>query len=104
MAKYRTINQVEEDYFRNHPEEIDEYIEVIFDEYSLDGNIGALLSSLRMISRIKGISLIAESSGITRNGVQKALSQDGNPGFASINSIMHAMGYKITPQRLDPLH
>jgi probable addiction module antidote protein len=100
MKNYRTFNEVEESYFRDHPEEIDDYINLIFEEYAKDGNTGALLSSLRVLSRVKGVSKIAEESGLSRKGVQKALSENGNPALSSINAIMRAMGYRLTPQKL----
>ncbi len=101
MKNYRTFNQVEESYFRDHPEEIDDYINLIFEAYAEDGNTGALLSSLRVLSRVKGVSKIAEESGLSRKGLQKALSENGNPALSSINAIMHAMGYRLTPQKLN---
>ena len=101
MKNYRTFNEVEETYFKDHPDEIDDYINLIFEEYAEDGNTGALLSSLRVLSRVKGVSKIAEESGLSRKGVQKALSENGNPALSSINAIMHAMGYRLTPQKLN---
>jgi len=97
---YRTLDDAEESYFREHPEEIDDYVTLIFEEYSKDGDIGALLASLRVLSRVKGVTKIAEDSGLSRKGVQKALSNSGNPAFASVNAIMHAMGYRLTPKKL----
>ena len=104
MAKqrnYRTLDEVEEEYFREHPEEIDEFLTVAFEEYAKDGCISALLAQLRMIARVKGISTLAEETGMTRNGIQKALSEQGNPRFESINALMHAMGYSLVPQKLN---
>lgn len=103
MAKeqnYRTLDQVDEEYYRNHPEEIGDYLTVAFEEYAKDGCTAALLSQLRMIARVKGISTIAEETGISRNGIQKALSEHGNPKFESVNSIMQAMGYQLIPQQI----
>ncbi len=103
MAKtrrYRTLNEVDEEYYRNHPQEIDGYLSIAFEEYAKDGCTPALLSQLRMIARVKGISAIAEDTGLTRNGIQKALSEQGNPKFESVNVIMKAMGYNLMPQRL----
>ena len=103
MAKkrpYRTIDQVDEEYYRAHPDEIDSYLTTAFEEYAIDGDTAALLSSLRMIARVKGVSALAEESGLTRNGVQKALSEQAQPGFETINAIVHAMGYELTLQRL----
>jgi probable addiction module antidote protein len=100
MGKYRTFDELKEDYFHKHPEEIDDFITIIFEEYAKDGDTRALLASLRTISRVKGITAIAEETGISRNGVQKALSENGNPKFESINSIMHAIGYSLMPHRM----
>ena len=72
-----------------------------FEEDAKDGAISALLSSLRMVARVKGISMLAEEIGMTRNGVQKALSEDGNPRFENINAIMQAMGYRLIPEKLE---
>jgi probable addiction module antidote protein len=103
MAKrnLRTFREVEEEYFRNHPEEIGPYIDEIFDEYAQDGNSAALLASLRVIAKVKGISTIAEETGLSRQGVQHALSSKGNPRFDNVNAIMRALGYRLTPEPLD---
>jgi probable addiction module antidote protein len=100
MKNYRTLSEVTEEYLRKHPEEIDSFISVLFEEYAQDGDTAALLSSLRVVSRIKGVSFIAESAGMSRRGVQKALSEDGDPKFGNVNAIMHAMGYRLVPQKL----
>jgi len=105
MKTYRTIGEVEEQYLRDHPEEVDDYINVLFDEYADSGDTASLLSSLRIVSRVKGVSRVAEASGLSRKGVQKALSENGNPQFSSVNAILHAMGYRLIPQKLgDSFH
>jgi probable addiction module antidote protein len=100
MRKYRRFTDVEESYFREHPKEIDGYIAILFEEYAKDGDTKALLSSLRVLSRVKGVTKIAKTAGLSRKGVQKALSESGNPEFASVNAIIHAMGYRLAPQKL----
>lgn|SRR5947207_515408 len=100
MRNYRIIGDVTEKYLRNHPEEIDDYVSILFEEYAQDGDTATLLSSLRVVCRTKGVSLVAETAGLSRKGVQKALSEDGNPKFESVNAIMHAMGYRLVPQKL----
>ncbi|MFH1154426.1 MAG: addiction module antidote protein [Pseudomonadota bacterium] len=101
MKRYKTFNQIEESYFREHPEEIDDYINLIFDEFAKDGNLGALLASLRVLSRAKGISKIAQETSMSRKGIQKALSEDGNPKFSNVNAIVQAMGYRLTLQKIN---
>ena len=84
-----------------HPDEIEDYLTVLFDEYAHDGNTAALLSSLRSVSRVVGVSRLAVSAGLSRKGLQKALSEDGHPRFASVTAILHALGYRLMPQKLD---
>jgi hypothetical protein len=55
MSKLRTFGEIEEDYLRNHPDEIDDYIKIVFEEYARDDDIAALLSSLSRIRRAKGV-------------------------------------------------
>ena len=99
-TKYRTFGEVEEEYLRNHPEEIDDYITLLFDEYAESGDATSLFASLRLVGRIKGVTAIADTTSLSRKGVQKALSENGNPQFGSVSAIMNAMGYRLIPQKL----
>lgn len=101
MSEYRDFAEVEAEYLRAHPDEVDDYVATLFDEYAESGDTAALMASLRVVSRVVGVSRIAETSGLSRKGVQKALSENGNPRFESVNAIMHAMGYRLAPQRLE---
>lgn len=98
---FRSLNDVEAEYFQSHPKEIDAYINELFEEYAHDSDTAALLASLRVIAKVKGISDIAEAVGITRQGLQKALSSKGNPRLENINAIMQAMGYQLMPQKIE---
>jgi probable addiction module antidote protein len=102
MQKFRTLDEFTEGYFRDHPDEIDDYLTEIFQEYAEDNDTGALLASLRVIARVRGVSAIAEMTGMTRQGLQKALSDEGNPRLGNVTSIMKAMGYRLVPQKLPP--
>jgi probable addiction module antidote protein len=72
----------------------------IFQEFAEDNDTGALLASLRVIAHVQGISDMAEQIGMTRQEMQKALSDDGNPCLGNITSIMKATGYCLVPQKL----
>jgi probable addiction module antidote protein len=56
-----------------------------------------------IVPKVKGISALAEQTGMTRQGLQKALSSKGNPRLDNINSIMHALGYRLMPKKLQSL-
>jgi HTH-type transcriptional regulator / antitoxin HigA len=100
MRKLRTLDEVTEGYFRAHPEEIDDYLTEIFQDFAEDNDTGILLASLRVIARVRGVSDMAAQIGMSRQGIQKALSDDGNPRLGNITSIMKAMGYYLVPQKL----
>ena len=97
MSNYRTIGEVEEQYLRDHPNEIDDYITILFDEYSESGDTASLLASLQVVSRVKGISQISEVSDSGRKGT---ITDNNNPQFSSVNAMIHAMGYRLTAQKL----
>ncbi len=101
MPKYRTLDDLEENYFQQRPEEIDLYLREIFHAFAHDGDSGALLASLRVIARVKGLSAVAKEVGMSRQGLQKALSEKGNPRLENVNAIMQALGYRLTPQKLE---
>ncbi len=101
MTEYRTLFDVSVEYFNEHPEEIEDFLTEIFADYAQVGDSAALLSALRVIVRVKGVSAVAKEVGMTRQGLQKALSNKGNPRLDNINAIMHSMGYRLMPQRLN---
>ena len=71
MRQLRTLDQLEVEYFQQHPEEIDEYLSILFEDYAQDGDVGALLASLRTIARAKGITATAAAAGMSRKGCRR---------------------------------
>ena len=55
MPTYRTLDNLEEDNFRNHPDEIGPYLNELFEAFAQDNDVGALLASLRTVARAKGL-------------------------------------------------
>lgn len=101
MNKYRTLEEVTTDYFTRRPEEIEPFLEEAFADYAEDGDAPALLSALRVVARVKGISQVAEEVGMSRQGLQKALSAKGNPRLDTIYAIMRALGYQLVLRSLE---
>ncbi len=50
MRKLRTLEEATEVYFRDHPEEIDDYLTEIFQDFAEDNDTRILLSSLRVLA------------------------------------------------------
>lgn len=51
--------------------------------------------ALGVIARAKGMSQMARETGLTREGLYKALSQDGNPEFATVLKVVNALGLRL---------
>ena len=98
-AKPGRFKRDAEAYLRRHPGELDSYISAVLDEYAETHDLGALLVSLRIASRIRGVTATSRAAGMTRNGLQKALRESSHPMFATVNAIMHALGYRFTVER-----
>jgi len=79
---------------------VDDYVAILFDEYAENSDNAVLLSSMRVMSRVKGISKIAEASDLSRKGVQKVLSENGNPQFGTVKAMLGAMSFRLAPQNL----
>ena len=101
MRNYRTFEEVTTEYYTEHPEKIEGFLQTGFEEFAKDGDAAALLIQLRIVARARGMTTVAEDVGITRRGLQKALSGDGNPRFDTITAIMRSMGYSLVPQKLE---
>lgn len=99
--KLQPFNEFQVEYFQERPEEIASYIEMIFEEYGKDGDTGALLSALRIIAQAKGIRNLASETGLTRQGIQLALSDKGNPRLDNINAIMHSLGFRLKAEKIE---
>lgn len=101
MPNYRTLAEVTAEYFTLHPEEIDNFLSELFADYAEDGDSATLLSALRIVAQVKGVSEMAAQIGMSRQGLQKALSTKGNPRLDTVNAIMHALGYQLMPRPLE---
>lgn len=75
-------------------EQITAYLEVAME----DGDPAVIARALGAIARARNMSQLARDTGMTREGLYKALSGEGNPSFATITKVMHALGLKLVPQ------
>jgi probable addiction module antidote protein len=48
------------------------------------------------IARARGMAQLAKDTGISREGLYKALSSDGNPSLATVLKVVKALGLKLT--------
>jgi probable addiction module antidote protein len=70
------------------------YLQATIDESGDDP--GAIADALGAIARSGNLSELARRTGMSREGLYKALSADGNPSFATIIKVARALGLTIS--------
>lgn len=76
----------------NTPEEIKGYLDAAFE----DGDPKLIVAAIGDVARAKGISQIAEETGLTRAGLYKSLSKKGDPRLSTYISILRSLNLKMT--------
>ena len=69
------------------------YLQAAIDES--DGDPALILAALGDIARARGMMQVARETGLTREGLYKALSPDGTPSFATVMKVCKALGLKL---------
>lgn len=77
-------------------EDIQLYLEAILEEAEDDPAL--IVHTLGIIARAKNISQLARDTGLSREGLYKALSPEGNPSFTTVAKVARALGLKLTIQ------
>ncbi|MGB6451010.1 MAG: addiction module antidote protein [Steroidobacteraceae bacterium] len=57
-----------------------------------------LAAAIGTIARARGMVQLSRDTGISRDGLYKALSKDGNPSLATVLKVLRALGLKLVPQ------
>jgi probable addiction module antidote protein len=60
-----------------------------------DGDPSEITDALGVVARARGMSQLAEETGLTRQALYKALSGDGNPEFATVVKVVRALGLRL---------
>jgi probable addiction module antidote protein len=63
-----------------------------------DGDAGEIAEALGVVARARGMSQIAEATGLTRQSLYMALSSDGNPELATVLKVIRALGFRLHPE------
>jgi probable addiction module antidote protein len=77
----------------NSPEECALYLQAVLAEAGDDPSFVA--KALGDVARARGMTQIAREAGVTREGLYKALSEDGNPSFATVLKVLTALGLRL---------
>jgi probable addiction module antidote protein len=74
-------------------EDIAAYFDACMEEAGDDAAF--IAHALGVIARARGMSQLARDTGISREGLYKALSAEGNPTFSTILKVVHALGLRL---------
>lgn len=75
-------------------EDIAAYLTLVIEE----GDASELAHALGIAARARGMSQIAEQSGLTREALYRALRPNAHPRFDTINRVCAALGVRLVAQ------
>lgn len=85
-------------------EDIAAYLDAVMEE----DDPALLAAALGDVARARNLSQLAREVGMSRQGLDKALSGKGNPHFATVLKVARALGLRLTfqplPERTEPTH
>jgi probable addiction module antidote protein len=79
-------------------EDMAAYLEACLQEAGDDAAF--IAKALGNIAKAKGMTQLSKDTGLGRESLYKALSGEGNPSFATILKVTHALGLKFHVHRL----
>jgi len=94
LSRYDTT-----DYFKTE-DDITAYLDAVME----DGDSALIAAALGDIARARNLSQLARDVGMSRQGLDKALSGDGNPSLTTVVKVAQALGLRLAfkPTHGDP--
>src|ERR1700743_1216504 len=77
--------------YLDSPEAQAEYLS----EFLEDGSADEIRHAINTIARARGMTEIAKVTGIRRENLYRALGEDGNPEFATVLTVIRALGVNL---------
>ncbi|QPC87981.1 putative addiction module antidote protein [Mesorhizobium sp. NBSH29] len=78
--------------YLDNEEAIFAYIEAAFE----DGDPVLIKKALGEVARARGMTAMAKESGVTREALYKALSENGDPKLSTLLGVAKALGVRLT--------
>ena len=69
------------------------YLEACFEEDPGDGSL--IRAALNDVARAQNMAQLSRDVGMSREGLYKALSKEGNPSFATVMRVIRALGMQL---------
>jgi len=75
-------------------QDVANYLTLVLEE----NDIGEFTHALGVVARARGMSAVAEQSGLTREALYKALRPSSQPRFDTIHRVCNALGVRLVAQ------
>lgn len=75
------------------PEEMAAYLDAWLQDAPDDA--AGIARALGDIAKARGMTQVARDAGLSRESLYKALSEDGNPSFATVLKVARALGLRL---------
>ena len=72
-----------------------EAIEIFMTEAFKTGNASHIAKAIGVIAKAKGMTQLAEETGLSREQLYRSLSEEGNPTLKTTLSVLHALGLSM---------
>lgn len=92
MAK-DTLSRFDAADYLKSDEAVAAYLDAVMDDSP--GDAGALAKALGTVARARNMSQLARDTGLSREGLLRALSASGNPSLATLLKVAQALGLKL---------
>ncbi|HNC81288.1 MAG TPA: putative addiction module antidote protein [Rhodocyclaceae bacterium] len=90
MAKTKTLPWDPAQHLESE-EDMAAYLEAALEE----GDPALVAAALGDIAKAKGMTQLSRETGLGRESLYKALSANGNPEFATVLKVVHALGLRL---------
>lgn len=81
------------DYLKT-PEDVAEYLNAALEEK--DDEVFFLRALGDAVRAIKGMSAVSKETGLSRESLYRALSENGNPKVSSLFAVLHSVGLEFS--------
>jgi probable addiction module antidote protein len=93
IKKYPLWADVVKQDFRKDPAQAYVYLKAVLKEYEESGDERHLLLALRRVAEAVGVANLAKKTGLSRQSIYKALSENGNPTLKTLDAVLRALGF-----------
>ena len=81
--------------------EDDEAIEYFVRDAMEDDNASYIVHALGIAARAKGMTKVANDTGLAREALYRSFSEEGNPSLKSTIAVLKSLGFGLSIRRLD---